>query len=334
MKRLLYLDIMRGIAIWLVVIGHIIQYNNCVDWMHNPVFEWIYSFHMPLFFYISGYLAYKTTKIETFSDYMSYSKKKVFALLVPLVVWSLIGNRYFFAKNIDSFQMIDLWNVFYLRGLWFLKYLFVISLLYGIFHWIESKWNIDQKLFKDFAVSSLIFAILFGSSFWIFSSMLRSMALFFFFFMIGAIVSKHKCIETMWKSSTVYAISFVIFCILSTHWNSDGNMVDDLIKVMVAPCAFVVFDSLCRNIEKWGGRIFVILGRYSLVIYCSHWALLNIVSSQVWDVTNLNSFWLFAICGLLALPICGGCILFAKLIEHNNVLSFFLMGKKYRNGKY
>lgn len=327
MKRLLYLDIMRGIAIWLVVIGHIIQYNNCADWMHNPVFSWIYSFHMPLFFYISGYLAYKTTKIESFSDYMSYSKKKVFSLLVPLMAWSLIGNRYFFAKGIDSFQMIDLWNVFYLRGLWFLKYLFVISLLYGIFHWIESKWNIDQKLFKDFAVSSLIFAILFGSSFWIFSSMLRSMALFFFFFMIGAIVSKHKCIETIWKSSTVYVISFIIFCILSTHWSADGNMVDDLIKVIVAPCAFVVFDSLCRNIEKWGGRFLVILGRYSLVIYCSHWALLQIFSNQEWDITHLNNFWLLGICGLLALPICACCILFAKLLEKNNVLSFMFLGK-------
>ena len=52
MKRLVYIDIMRGVAIWLVIIGHLIQYNNCNDWMHNPVFEWIYSFHMPLFFYI------------------------------------------------------------------------------------------------------------------------------------------------------------------------------------------------------------------------------------------------------------------------------------------
>lgn len=50
MKRLVYIDIMRGVAIWLVIIGHLIQYNNCNDWMHNPVFEWIYSFHMPLFF--------------------------------------------------------------------------------------------------------------------------------------------------------------------------------------------------------------------------------------------------------------------------------------------
>ena len=46
-KRLNYLDYAKGIGILLVVLGHI--YNNSVK-------LWIYSFHMPLFFIISGYL--------------------------------------------------------------------------------------------------------------------------------------------------------------------------------------------------------------------------------------------------------------------------------------
>ena len=44
-KRLDYLDIAKGIGILLVVLGHI--YGN------NNVFHvWIYSFHMPLFYFI------------------------------------------------------------------------------------------------------------------------------------------------------------------------------------------------------------------------------------------------------------------------------------------
>ena len=46
-KRLNYLDYAKGIGILLVVLGHI--YNNNTK-------LWIYSFHMPLFFIISGYL--------------------------------------------------------------------------------------------------------------------------------------------------------------------------------------------------------------------------------------------------------------------------------------
>ena len=53
MKRLVYLDSARGFAIILVVIGHLIQHNYATPF-HNDIFEVVYSFHMPFFFFISG----------------------------------------------------------------------------------------------------------------------------------------------------------------------------------------------------------------------------------------------------------------------------------------
>lgn len=48
--RIGYIDIAKGIGILLVYIGH------CdLDYKSN-LFLWIYSFHMPLFFFISGSL--------------------------------------------------------------------------------------------------------------------------------------------------------------------------------------------------------------------------------------------------------------------------------------
>lgn len=52
--RLLYVDFLKGVAIALVVLGHSVQvltedfYN---DWLFNA----IYSFHMPLFMFLSGF---------------------------------------------------------------------------------------------------------------------------------------------------------------------------------------------------------------------------------------------------------------------------------------
>ena len=54
-------DFLRGIAIFLVLLGHSIQWMD-PDWQHNPLFEGIYSFHMPLFMFISGYFLSKTSK--------------------------------------------------------------------------------------------------------------------------------------------------------------------------------------------------------------------------------------------------------------------------------
>lgn len=53
-KRINYIDYMRGIAIILVVMGHLIQFNGFPT--SNPVFEFIYSFHMPLFLQLADIL--------------------------------------------------------------------------------------------------------------------------------------------------------------------------------------------------------------------------------------------------------------------------------------
>ena len=55
-KRISYIDSLRGVAMILVVIGHLIQ-NNYSDAYHNSIFNVIYSIHMPLFFFISGCVA-------------------------------------------------------------------------------------------------------------------------------------------------------------------------------------------------------------------------------------------------------------------------------------
>lgn len=42
------LDVIKGVGILLVVVGH----TSCPDVLKT----WIYSFHMPLFFMVAGYL--------------------------------------------------------------------------------------------------------------------------------------------------------------------------------------------------------------------------------------------------------------------------------------
>ena len=56
------IDILKGVAIFLVVFGHCIQYcsQGYFDFFENKVFIFIYTFHMPLFMLISGYLFYNS----------------------------------------------------------------------------------------------------------------------------------------------------------------------------------------------------------------------------------------------------------------------------------
>lgn len=55
-KRIEILDMAKGVAIFLVLWGHCIQYfsSGDDDFYNNFVFKFIYSFHMPLFMIIMG----------------------------------------------------------------------------------------------------------------------------------------------------------------------------------------------------------------------------------------------------------------------------------------
>ena len=320
---------MRGFAIWLVVIGHVIQYNHCVDWMHHPVFEWIYSFHLPLFFYVSGYLAYKTSHLELLSEFGGYVWKKFRSLIIPLVVWSLIVNRYFFAHKLESFGILDLWNVFAERGLWFLKYLFFISIIYGIIHLISLSINKRKSIWKDISIYAVTFFALVGIAQVWQPAIFMSTALFFSFFIMGVFISKYEILEKVICEPWAYAIAFVFFCLLSTHWTTDGAFKDDLLKVIIAPCSFVVMEKVSRMIEgSKAGHYLSILGKYSLSIYCSHWALLCIDSSISWDLTYFNDFWVLIIAAVLAVVVMACCVVFVKITEDNKWLGLFLFGKK------
>lgn len=59
------IDIAKGFALFLVVLGHVVT-------MHHTIFRWIYAFHMPAFFFLSG----MTFRPEKYSSCLDYIKKK------------------------------------------------------------------------------------------------------------------------------------------------------------------------------------------------------------------------------------------------------------------
>lgn len=80
-KRLPYLDNIKGLLIILVVIGHAIQY--CLPtYEMNIAFRFIYSFHMPLFFFVSGYLANRGRWDS------NVIRRRAIQLLIPFAAWA------------------------------------------------------------------------------------------------------------------------------------------------------------------------------------------------------------------------------------------------------
>lgn len=74
-KRILWIDVARGIAILLVVLGH------CIGNLNDSGNRFILAFHMPLFFFPSGMCINKNA-----IPVKNYLMKKVKTLLVPQAV--------------------------------------------------------------------------------------------------------------------------------------------------------------------------------------------------------------------------------------------------------
>ena len=154
-KRNVYIDILRAIAILLVIVGHI-PYPTFSPILH----KFIYAFHIPLFFFVSGMTL-------SFQDYSKFNFKQMLAkrfhrIYLPYLLWGII-------LAFPNFSLVTIPKIIYgthqsiasvtNSSLWFLPVLFLsLIILDLIFVTLtkRKKQNKNQKEeTKQSAISSL-----------------------------------------------------------------------------------------------------------------------------------------------------------------------------------
>jgi len=138
-KRIEYIDIARGIGILLVVLGH-----NDFGYISLFGYKLIYSFHMPLFFFLSGYF------LNVNIPFLSFVKKRFDTLLKPyyftifLIYFTSISfNGMSFKTALQRIAKAMYASTIYIDWvqLWFLPHLFVVSLYAFLFYAVFRKWD-------------------------------------------------------------------------------------------------------------------------------------------------------------------------------------------------
>lgn len=127
-RRITYLDMIRGIAIFLVVVGH----SGLISHERNI---WLSTFHLPAFFFVSGMLMQE--KKEDEQDYIKIVLRKAKGIMLPYV-WFSAGSllvdaiqiwRGEFTKDILSEHFIQTITLQGYSVLWFLPVLFIAEVL-------------------------------------------------------------------------------------------------------------------------------------------------------------------------------------------------------------
>lgn len=133
-----YLDIAKGLGIVLVVLGHSIPDATTAAGISSPVLRTvsnlIYSFHMPLFFFIAGYLMNKE-KLQALPK-LAFFWKRCSRLLVPYFFVGLcyLPMKLLFASFANKpYDINNLWKIFLGVNpdgeLWFLYALWGLSVI-------------------------------------------------------------------------------------------------------------------------------------------------------------------------------------------------------------
>ncbi len=118
--RLDYVDVCKWLGISLVIFGHMK--------MPGEVLQWIYAFHMPLFFVLSGY-TYRAQRIDK-----EFLMKKIRTIYVPFLLFALIFCRgemsswaYIAYGSRNALDMAGTYTV-----LWFLPCFFAAVLVFSL----------------------------------------------------------------------------------------------------------------------------------------------------------------------------------------------------------
>lgn len=160
-ERLQYIDVAKALCILLVVIGHILQFNfkgNGSD----TAFNFIYSFHMPVFMLLSGYVAALSKKRIDRHEAANFISKKFRSLVVPFFVWGLLITP-FVIRQLHQADFIPTAKQLVLNpscGAWFIVVLFCIQMSFLLFKLISQRINIKARLIADGCSFVIVFGLL------------------------------------------------------------------------------------------------------------------------------------------------------------------------------
>lgn len=229
-KKLTWLLILQGWAMLWVVIGHApltappVHASRLDISAHQialALFSFAYSFHMPLFIMISGYLFYRTRIVKGWK-YLDMVKEKWIRLGIPYIFFITVAILIKFCipegvnRDVDvspSGLVINYLEPFNgaLQEMWFVAVIFLYFLLYPLYRYLLKN---RISMLCTLVVSIGLFFIPVGKM-TDFLAINRAVHFFMFFF-IGIVISKESLEQYIARWSTIgvcaagYVVSYMI----------------------------------------------------------------------------------------------------------------------------
>ena len=331
-KRIQWLDFAKGFTIFCVLIGHSLDVANLNKFFGMDI---IWTFIMPVFFAISGYL------FKGFKSFSLIIYKKITSFVIPFILslllislfhkfslgWGGVNGKSF----IKVFILYSTGNVKYLTYAWFLYSLFLIFVIVSILYLCNVKLNIQFSLSILCFISCLLLAhlkIISGGCG--LKNTLTFMPCFYLGIYMRFILNKYgrtKILRNKNLSIILMLLWIVSVLLIENIKNYQFNMMnisDSLIKLISIPIFFLFFINFYKCIFP---KYFIKYGKYTLVIYLIQVPVLIVLKIFMYSIFK-SQIILFILLLIISWNV---SLLVCYLSNHFKIVNFVFYPRKYIN---
>lgn len=338
-------DLMKGLAIFFVVMGHVLTYGiGKVE--SSIVFRLIGVVHMPLFFFISGYFC---MKIRDGRFVLPDMWRRTLQLLVPMAAVSTLWIWYYPHSGLMKYLTCTfpgLWSDLWKNGYWFTPVLFCLMAIYALCALVSNRlpWRHSAVGVFVAAFAALVAADVFipeETGKWL---SLPFVMKYFPVFTFGGWWRAHssRCLAAA-RSQWGYTSVFTAVVALTLYILYPGDIYSDtftrtaahiLLQCSLAVLALVVCSAWCEASAASGRetaaiRFWTYLGRNSLSIYLLHYFFLfplgdlrHMLRGMALDFVPVALTAAF-----VALPVIGVSLAVSRIVGLSRPLAILFTGK-------
>jgi len=321
-KRNIHLDALKGLAIILVVTGHIIAFSHPGTVDKSLLFNVIYSFHMPLFFFISGYLVFGRFGPTT----SGWIQKKFGQLIIPYTIFTIFYFFILFSPSLSAVTPVRVFQVFFSftvpDSAWFLPVLFESFIILSLCIAVE-KFLGKFSYITFFILVSCILPLTSLTTI----SAVHQIVFYTPFVVIGYLASEYK--DKISCNVPVIEISgsflFLLLFVLKFWKLLPANFFNLYYSYVVALAGIILSWLVVEKIIHMKiSHIFVFCGILSMEIYLTHLVILNYFTFRQWPLwfgTGLTAI----ISGTIVLLTIS--VILSLILSYNKKISSLIFGR-------
>lgn len=325
-QRIDYIDRMKGLAIFLVVMGHV--YGMVFAQSDDVAYRVISSFHMPLFMFLSGLVACS----GIVAPYWGIGKlsKKLKGLLLPLIVFGMCFTTTISKDFLTS--LIGFLESPNKNGYWYLMTLAVFYVSLSLY-----RLNVKQKWYIDVALAIAIWVGMFAL--WKYTAQTKdyfcmlNCGNFYPFFILGVMTTKYNLLDKMHKANWLFSLCIVAYAFLFCVDMPFHALVSLNKHIFLPFCMVYIVVTLFvgrHGAMSYGEKILDFVGKRTLDIYVIHYFFIKMIHLKDlginWEVTD-NSLLMFIVAVGLSVVITALSIGVGYILHKGKIIEKIVYGK-------